>query len=171
MDGEIGVESTVGEGSTFWFELPLDLTRTGPPQAHAPPAKPVAEPTDPVRRFSVLYIEDNPSNFRLVERILAHRPGTELVTAMTGSRGLELARRRRPDLILLDLHLPDMHGSEVMREIRKDSTVSRTPVVIISADVTSDGAQELMNDGAQAYLPKPLDVKEFLRVVDQVVDS
>ena len=170
MDGEIGVDSEEGVGSTFWVELPLDPTQPVDEDPAQPPALAGAgAPDENGRESTILYVEDNPSNFKLVERLLGRRAGVRLLTAMQGGLGLELAREHRPDLILLDLHLPDMHGSELMRRIREDAVISRTPVVIISADVTSSQVQKLLDAGAQAYLPKPLDVQEFLRVVDDVL--
>jgi CheY-like chemotaxis protein len=170
MHGEIGVESTVGEGSTFWFELPLDPDQqiTEAPVEKAVEAMMEAATTD--RSSRILYIEDNPSNFKLVERVLTRRPNVELLTAMDGQAGLEIARAENPDLILLDLHLPDIHGSEVMRRIQDDPATQGTPVVIISADVTSNQVQELLKAGATSYMTKPLDVQEFLRLVDEVLE-
>jgi PAS domain S-box-containing protein len=170
MDGEIGAESRPGAGSTFWFELPLD-----PARAEARAVATLATPSDrpdgvlPAAGATILYIEDNPSNFRLMERVLGHREGVKLITATRGGEGVELARKHLPDVILLDLHLPDIHGSELLRRIREDTVVSRTPVVIITADVTTSQMTRLLEAGAQAYLPKPLDVTEFLRILDEVL--
>jgi PAS domain S-box-containing protein len=171
MEGEIGAESTIGEGSTFWFELPLDPNQhlEGEAPIAALDAVPGHNGDQPVRSSTILYVEDNPSNFKLVERVLGRRAGVTLLTAMQGGLGLELAREHLPDLILLDLHLPDIHGSEVLRRVREDPVIARTPVIIISADVTSAQVTQLLAAGAQAYLPKPLDVQEFLRVVDEAL--
>jgi CheY-like chemotaxis protein len=113
----------------------------------------------------VLYIEDNLSNMRLVERLLAHRTPVQLVPAMKGRLGLELAREHRPDLILLDVHLPDMSGEEVLEQLQADEATKSIPVVVISADATSAQRRSLLDVGARRYLTKPLDLEQFLDVV------
>ena len=119
----------------------------------------------------MLYIEDNPSNLRLVEQVIAERPGVRLITAMQGRLGLELARQHRPDLILLDLHLPDLPGDEVLREVRGDAVLGRTPLVILSADATPGRIERLRAAGASTYLTKPIDVQRLLALLDETLGA
>ena len=131
---------------------------------HATPA--VAPPPAAARPFTVLYIEDNPSNFRLVERLLSRRPAVTLLHSPKGLAGIELARAHRPDLILLDLHLPDIDGGRVLEQLVSDPRTADVPVIIISADATRGQIARLTAAGARAYLTKPLDVRTFLDAVD-----
>ena len=101
--------------------------------------------------------------------MLAERPALELMTAMQGRVGLELARKHAPDLILLDLHLPDMPGWQVLAQLKSDHATRDVPVVVISADATSPQIKRLLSAGARAYLTKPLDIAEFFRVVDEAI--
>lgn len=118
---------------------------------------------------TVLYIEDNRSNLELVQRILARRPEVSLLSATHGQPGLEMAGRCGPNLILLDLHLPDMPGEEVLRRLRETPQTRGIPVVVISADAIPAQIERLLAAGAQAYLTKPLDVKQFLSLLDQII--
>src|SRR3989442_1529261 len=120
-------------------------------------------------RGTVLYIEDNLSNLRLLERITARRSGVTLLSAMQGSRGLELARDHRPHLIILDLHLPDMPGADVLARLRADPMTKAIPVVILSADATPGRMSSLLDQRARAYLTKPLDVRELLSLIDDTL--
>jgi PAS domain S-box-containing protein len=167
MHGTIGVASTLGNGSTFWVELP---TAESPLQALTTTKGGMsgAEP-EPEESRRILYIEDNFSNVTLVDQMLAERPALELMTAMQGRVGLELARQHAPDLILLDLHLPDMPGWEVLAQLKSDQITRHIPVVVISADATTPQIKRLLSAGARAYLTKPLDISEFFRVVDEAL--
>ena len=167
MGGRIGVESTPGKGTTFWVELPLvQRTSEAATRVLETPVPSVAELPRSTAPRTLLYIEDNLSNLRLVERILARRPEVKLISAMQGSIGLELARQHLPDLILLDLHLADMQGDEILRQLRADPGTAQVPIVMISADATSEQIERLYAAGASEYLTKPIDVRKFLALVD-----
>jgi PAS domain S-box-containing protein len=164
MNGAIGVESPPGQGSTFWVELPC---ATSPLVRIASPNGDRTERTKVSRgERTILYVEDNLSNLTLIEQILMEEPETQLITAMQGRLALDLARQHVPDLILLDLHLPDMPGWEVLRELQQHETTRNIPVVIVSADATSRQIKRLLGAGARAYLTKPIDVAEFFRVIE-----
>ena len=117
----------------------------------------------------VLYIEDDPVNFTLVERILEFRPALTLMHARSGGSGVELAAAHGPKLILLDLNLPDMHGSEVLRQLQSQPETAKIPVVVLSADATPSQIERLLTAGARNYLTKPFDIDPFLAVVDEMV--
>jgi CheY-like chemotaxis protein len=167
MGGTLDASSVLGEGSTFWVELPivaglLDALEHGH-TLHAPSGS-----DTPTR--TILSIEDNISNLRLIERVLELRPRVELLSAMQASIGLELAQQHHPDLILLDLHLPDMRGEEALWHLLNDPATSDIPVVIVSADATPGQVERLKEAGAFAYLTKPLDVHSFLDLVDETLE-
>jgi CheY-like chemotaxis protein len=118
---------------------------------------------------TVLYIEDNLSNLRLIEILLADRPGLRLLSAMQGQLGLDLAYEHQPDLILLDLHLPDLAGDEVLRLLQVDPRTRDVPVVMLSADATPRQVQRLLEQGAHAYLTKPIDILAFNELLDTLL--
>jgi CheY-like chemotaxis protein len=123
----------------------------------------------PVNSCDVLYIEDDLVNFTLVERILEFRPTLKLMHARCGEAGVELAQAHNPKLILLDLNLPDIHGSEVLRRLQDEPTTAKVPVVVLSADATPSQIERLLTAGARNYLTKPFDIDPFLAVVDEMV--
>jgi len=161
MGGTMGVESAVEVGSTFWLELELAGG------AAAEPPGPVEEASTglPGGPWAVLYVEDNASNVRLVEQLLRRHPAVTLTVAMRGLEALDIARNDPPDLVLLDLHLPDLPGQEVLRMLRRDPRTEAVPVVVVSADATPGQAERLRGEGAQEYLTKPLDVRRLLEVL------
>ena len=165
MGGSLSVETEPGKGSTFWVELPLaeDPRNTPKPIPHRPPAVP-AGPRPP---RTILYVEDNLANLNLVESILQSRPEIHLIPALKGRLGLQLAREHDPDLILLDLHLPDVHGEAVLQELSTDPRTRGIPVLVISADATPRQIERLRAFGVRDYLTKPIDVESFLAAVEE----
>ncbi len=153
MGGAIGAINRPGRGATFWFELPVAQA----PAAVAPVAEGPGHDALPAGSHFVLYIEDNPANYRLIELALAHRPGVRLMAAPLGRQGVELAARLRPDLVLLDLHLPDISGEEVFRQLKAAPGTRDIPVVVLSADAMPDRTRQLRAAGAAEYLTKPLE--------------
>jgi signal transduction histidine kinase/ActR/RegA family two-component response regulator len=169
MGGRIGVESTPGVGSRFWIEL----GRGEPAAVEAASGEedPLLAERAYARERRLLYVEDAIANVRLIEEILQSRPSIRLIPAMMGQLGLELAREHDPDLILLDLHLPDLNGEEVLAQLRADPRTHEIPVVILSADATRRQLAPLMAAGGQDYLTKPIRVRRLLEVVDEFLEE
>ncbi|HSH37887.1 MAG TPA: PAS domain S-box protein [Chthoniobacterales bacterium] len=166
MHGSVGVSSTVGNGSTFWIELAAAEAPLASVSPHGRATRTHA--ADPLRdKRKILYIEDNLSNLTLIEQILADQPEIELITAMQGRLGFELALKHDPDLILLDLHLPDLPGWKVLEQLKRNPATCHTPVVVISADATKRQIDRLLAVGARAYLTKPIDIGEFFKAIDE----
>jgi CheY-like chemotaxis protein len=167
MGGDIGADSRPGEGSTFWIEL----ARAQAPQngARAGSDGGAAQIEPPSGRRRVLLIEDNLANVKLIEVLTAEREHIELIPAMTGRLGLELAREHVPDLILLDQHLPDVTGTEVLHRLKAHPDTRDIPVVIVSADATPGQMRRLRERGAADYLTKPLDITRFMQVLDGAI--
>ncbi|HEU0302643.1 MAG TPA: PAS domain S-box protein, partial [Longimicrobium sp.] len=164
MGGTLELESTGPEGSVFRLELHAAANPLRRAEDGGVPTAP--EDGGAHGDATLLYIEDNLANLSLVETFLLSRPAWRLMPALQGGIGVELAREHRPDLILLDLHLPDMSGEEVLRRLHSDPRTSRIPVVIISADATRESVERLRAAGADAYLTKPLDLDEFLSTLE-----
>jgi len=116
----------------------------------------------------VLCVEDSEPNFRLIENVLQDRPGTDLVWADTGEKGIEMAREQPPQLVLLDLDLPDIHGSKVLERLQMHPETARTPVIVISADATPSQIERMLSAGARNYLTKPFDIRRFLCMFDEI---
>jgi signal transduction histidine kinase len=171
MGGVMGVESDVGRGSIFSVELPAAENSPNRDQGESQaPSSQLEDPKSEIQhQRTVLYIEDNLSNLRLIDRVLGTNPSIKLLSAVRGALGLDLARQHQPDLILLDLNLPDMHGAEVLGRLQENSETASIPVVVISADATAAQIERLLTAGARNYLTKPIDVKQFLLTVDEIL--
>ena len=164
MGGTLTCVSQPGEGAAFVVEMPK-AKNVKAIVNEIPAASSQAPAATPER--TLLYVEDNAANIKLIEAVLVLRPGIRLVTALQGSEGLDLAREHRPDLILLDVHLPDMKGCALMANFRADPRLQSVPVIVISADATQHQRDRLMEAGASEYLTKPIEVDQFLSVLDR----
>lgn len=165
MGGHLELEHTGVEGSVFR----LDLRGASNPLEGAGEGEGIvsARTTDAGPAATILYIEDNITNLTLVETLFEARPRWTTISALRGRAGIELARERKPDLVLLDLHLPDVPGEEVLRALRNDPATAAIPIVVISADATGAARSRLRAAGANDYLTKPLDLDEFLTTVER----
>ncbi len=165
MDGEIGVTSEVDIGSTFWFELPRADDQTKVVEFEDAQAEvPVRAEPGATRR--ILYVEDNPSNLRLMELIVGRRTDLELISAHTAEIGIKLARTEAPDVILMDINLPGMSGLEALEFLRAHESTRQIPVIAVSANATARDIEKGKEFGFLTYLTKPLDVNEVLEAID-----
>jgi MYXO-CTERM domain-containing protein len=165
MGGSIGVESKVDAGTTFW----IDLIATTPPEAEFPgsdPMLPELAYADAGARRTLLYVEDNPANLKLVAQLIARRPDMRLLTATEGEHGIEIARAARPDVILMDINLPGISGIKAMQMLREDPATAHIPVIALSANAMPRDIEKGLQAGFLRYLTKPIKVTEFMQVLD-----
>jgi len=167
MGGAIGVESTVGVGSVFWFELiavaePRNSMEGGDAAAAARPH----HVPHGARLHTLLYVEDNPANMKLVENIIARHPDMRLLTAVDGNSGIEIARVFQPDVILMDINLPGISGIEALKILRDDPATAHIPVVALSANAMPIDIERGLKAGFFRYITKPIKVNEFMEALD-----
>jgi CheY-like chemotaxis protein len=170
MGGVIGVKSTVGQGSVFWFEL----NSTIEPQLEADTTHPAAIAPAQVRHGAplrtLLYVEDNPANLKLVEQLIARRPDMRLLSARDGNTGIELARANQPDVILMDINLPGISGIEALKILRDDPATAHIPVVALSANAMPRDIEKGLQAGFFRYLTKPIKVNEFMGTLEVAIE-
>ncbi len=166
MGGEIGAESVVGVGSVFWVEL--KSTAALESGINAVDAKPIAasEATHGEPVHTLLYVEDNPANLMLIERLVARRTEIRLLTARDGNRGIEIARASKPDAILMDINLPGISGLMALRILAEDPATASIPVIALSANAMRHDIEKGLEAGFFRYLTKPIKVEEFMATID-----
>lgn len=166
MGGRLTLDETGERGTTFAIEL----DRVAPPEQTGEPAAPGTRPARERGEVVTVCIEDNASNFELIRRIMEENHEARVYATIQGSIGIDLVREHQPDLVLLDLHLPDISGEEVLARLKGDERTRNIPVIIVSADATTGHQRRLVAAGALAYVTKPLDIKRFLAQVDRALD-
>jgi len=176
MGGEVGVESRVGTGSTFWIEMPLpnvDIT----PQLEATKNKKATKVDlsaplgDAAQHYSVLYVEDNPANLALMQQIFQNVPNLNIISSHTAELGIEMAQAQQPDCILMDINLPGMNGDAALHHLKKLEETRHIPVIAVTADALPHQVAKGIQAGFFAYVTKPLQITELFGVVSEAVQQ
>ena len=170
MGGAIYVQSQLGIGSTFWVELPIESLPSLPAERHDEREGMVLPAREGIGEQTVLYVEDNPANIKLVSQIFARLSRVRLLIADTAESGIELALAKAPDLILLDINLPGMDGYQVMKILRADKRFQSTPIIAVTANAMPQDVDRGMAAGFTDYLTKPFDVKRFLETIERTLN-
>ncbi len=169
MGGVIGVESIVGLGSVFWFEL----NSATEPQLEVDTA-PAAIVQNPFQHGgalrTLLYVEDNPANLKLIEQLIARRPDIRLLTAIDGHLGIQIARANQPEVILMDINLPGISGIEALKILREDPATAHIPVLALSANAMPRDIEKGLQAGFFRYLTKPIKVNEFMDTLEVALE-
>jgi PAS domain S-box-containing protein len=166
MGGIIGAESKVGSGSVFWVELDLTAERPAVGGVLAPHVSSDLSAHTGAQLRTLLYVEDNPANLMLVEDLITRRPDIRLLSALDGQCGIQIARSKRPDLILMDINLPGISGIRALRILAEDPVTAHIPVIALSANAIPRDIEKGLKAGFFRYLTKPIKVKEFMDTLD-----
>lgn len=172
MGSEIEVESVVGEGSCFSLSLPLanakEIESANRSELYGVRGANSTREAGSGFSHRLLYIEDNPVNLRLIENLIEETPGWDLLTAKNGQSGIEIATETVPDLIFLDLHLPDINGDKVLTKLRQNPALADTQIVIITADAMNQASDRFADSGADHFLTKPIQLAQVCDLIEAV---
>jgi PAS domain S-box-containing protein len=170
MGGTIGVESSVGVGSAFWFEL----NAAAEPKLFLEGGETAVVPRQEAHRagrpHTLLYVEDNPANLKLVEQIIARHPDIHLLTAVNGNQGIEIAQKNLPDVILMDINLPGINGIQALKILHENPLTAHIPVIAVSANAMPLDIERGIKAGFFRYLTKPINIHEFMEAMDVALE-
>ena len=170
MNGSIGIQSKPGEGSTFWIDLPLDHSIDKANEDKKDHYNEISK-ADTKHNHSILYIEDNPSNLRLMAQLLRQRPHIKLLDALEPGIGIKLAIQEKPDLILLDINLPGMNGYEALEQLKKHKDTNNIPVIAVSANAMPQDITKGEAAGFNDYITKPINTTTLLETIDSYLKN
>jgi CheY-like chemotaxis protein len=168
MKGTIGVSSTAGKGSTFWIDLPSALPQK-PGKDMQPASQPSNRAADAEDTPTLLYIEDNPANLRLVQELLRLRSGLKMISAPEGHLGIELAKTLQPDLVLMDLNLPGMSGEDARKVLQAHPKTAHIPIIAVTANAMPRDIRKGLEAGFFRYITKPINIDEFNEAIDSAL--
>ena len=168
MNGSIGVKSTLGKGSTFYISLPFCQLQQGESEVEKLSTEGKNKKIEgDLHPFTLLYIEDNVANMRLVEDILEDYPEIKLLSSSNAEMGLDIALYQKPDLILMDINLPGMDGVEALKRLKNFEETHDIPIIAISANAMKKDIDLTLAEGFKAYITKPIDIGKFRKTIEE----